>query len=92
MVTDRNQEVGGKENGTPQPQPGESSPPASDSSPAQGSAAESPSALPQFHDLPDMTAEQAAAILRAVENLERQQRRERAEKASAAKPRVEIDW
>jgi Ca-activated chloride channel family protein len=47
---------------------------------------------PQFHDLPDMTAEQAAAILRAVENLERQQRRERAEKQAAAKTQVEIDW
>ena len=32
--------------------------------------------LPQFEDQKDMTAEQAAAILQAVENLERQQRRE----------------
>ena len=49
--------------------------------------------LPQFKDLPDMTADQAAAILRAVENLERQQRRERAEKAAkAASAAVEVDW
>jgi Ca-activated chloride channel family protein len=52
-----------------------------------------PSALPQFRDLPDMTAEQAAALLRAVENLERQQRRERAAKAAkSASAAVEIDW
>ena len=49
--------------------------------------------LPQFKDLPDMTRDQAAAILRAVENLERQQRRERAEKAAkAASASVEVDW
>jgi Ca-activated chloride channel family protein len=52
-----------------------------------------PSALPQFRDLPDMTAEQAAAILRAVENLEREQRKERAAKAARARrATVEIDW
>jgi hypothetical protein len=39
-----------------------------------------------------MTAEQAAAILRAVEDLERQQRRERARRAAEQRARVEIDW
>lgn len=73
-----------------QPQP-------SEPRPTPGEAAQNPSgqgqrSLPQFHDLPDMTAEQAAAILRAVENLERQQRRERAAKQALAPAQVEIDW
>lgn len=34
--------------------------------------------LPDFEDQPDMTAEQAAAILEAVENLEREERRKQA--------------
>ncbi|HEX9800096.1 MAG TPA: hypothetical protein VGC00_08020 [Thermoanaerobaculia bacterium] len=72
---------------------GETSQHDADAAPASGSA---PSAgrrpLPQFRDLPDMTAEQAAAILRAVEDLERQQRRERARRAAEQRARVEIDW
>ncbi len=39
-----------------------------------------------------MTAEQAAAILQAVENLERQQRREQARALARAKTSVEKDW
>ncbi len=63
----------------------------------QGQQQQAPSAsgqspLPQFHDLPDMTAEQAAAILRAVENLERQQRLDKAAKDAGARAQVEIDW
>jgi len=38
----------------------------------------SKSPLPNFEEQPDMTAEQAAAILEAVENLEREQRRKQA--------------
>jgi Ca-activated chloride channel family protein len=74
-----------------EPSPGDSQPqpvPAAGNQPPQ----EGTKSLPQFHDLPDMTAEQAASILRAVENLERQQRRDRAEKEAAAKRQVEIDW
>ena len=48
--------------------------------------------LPQFEDQKDMTAEQAAAILQAVENLERQQRREQARALARAKTSVEKDW
>ena len=48
--------------------------------------------LPQFEDQKDMTAEQAAAILQAVENLERQQRREQARALARAKTTVEKDW
>lgn len=48
--------------------------------------------LQDFEDQPDMTAEEAAAILQAVENLERQQRREEAtERASNTSP-GEKDW
>jgi len=57
-----------------------------------GSQQDSKSPLPQFHDLPDMTAEQAAAILQAVDNLEKRQRREKALQAAAARADVEIDW
>jgi Ca-activated chloride channel homolog len=48
--------------------------------------------LPQFHDQPDMSAEQAAAILKAVENLERQQRRKEALKQAKANASQESDW
>lgn len=48
--------------------------------------------LPRFQDQKDMTAEQAAAILQAVENLERQQRREQALEQARAKADVEKDW
>lgn len=48
--------------------------------------------LPQFQDQQDMSAEQAAAILQAVENLERQQRRDQARAAARAKTSVEKDW
>jgi len=48
--------------------------------------------LPRFTDQKDMTAEQAAAILQAVENLEREQRREQAREQARAKTDVEKDW
>ena len=64
-------------------QPGESGPP-------QQRPQQNP--LPQFQNQKDMTAEQAAAILQAVENLERQQRREQARALARAKTSVEKDW
>ncbi len=85
-----------------QPTGGESrsAPPAPDEPGSQGggnsdepqssSGAQRP--LPQFRDQQDMTAEQAAAILQAVENLERQQRREQHEQRARSKARVEKDW
>lgn len=48
--------------------------------------------LPQFRDLPDMTAEEAAAILEAIENMEREQRRREALAAAALTPYREKDW
>ncbi len=48
--------------------------------------------LPNFEDQEDMTAEQAAAILEAVENLEREQRREQAAERLKARKTGERDW
>lgn len=48
--------------------------------------------LPDFEEQDDMTAEQAAALLQAVENLERRERRARAAEAAARSERAEKDW
>ncbi len=48
-------------------------------------------ALPDFRDQPDMSASQAAALLEAVENLERRERRAEAA-ARAGKKAAEEDW
>ncbi len=48
--------------------------------------------LPQFRDLPDMTAEEAAAILEAIENLEREERRQEAIEAAKKHRRGKKDW
>lgn len=60
------------------------------SPPGQQGQKEGP--LPQFKDLPDMDAQQAAAILEAIENLERSQRRQDAKKALKANVRGKKDW
>lgn len=48
--------------------------------------------LPRFEDQPDMTAEQAAALLEAVENLERRQRQERAAEQARRVSAEGKDW
>ncbi len=48
--------------------------------------------LPEFRDLPDMTAEEAAAILEAVENMERERRRKQAQEAAKKSARGKKDW
>jgi Ca-activated chloride channel family protein len=48
--------------------------------------------LPRFEDQPDMTAEQAAALLAAVENLERRQRQERAAERARRQTAQGKDW
>jgi Ca-activated chloride channel family protein len=58
--------------------------------PQQQQQKESP--LPQFEDLPDMTAEEAAAILEAIENMEREQRRQQAVEAAKAASGRKKDW
>lgn len=48
--------------------------------------------LPGFEDQPDMTAEQAAALLEAVENLERRQRQEQAAQQARRVSPEGKDW
>jgi Ca-activated chloride channel family protein len=68
-----------------------SGPPEADSPPRQNEPPQ-PEQTPRFRDQPDMTAEQAAALLQAVENLEKRQRRARALDAARGRRSVEIDW
>jgi hypothetical protein len=58
----------------------------------QGAGEGGPEALPRFRELPDMTAEQAAALLEAVENLERQQRRRAAAQGQRRRAETGEDW
>lgn len=61
----------------------------------QGSASEDGQRerpLPDFEDQEDMTAEQAAAILEAVESLEREQRRKQAAERSRRRAASGKDW
>ncbi len=48
--------------------------------------------LPQFRNQPDMSAQEAAALLQAVENLERQQRRKQAAERAQKRGAQEKDW
>lgn len=48
--------------------------------------------LPDFADQPDMSAEQAAAILEAVENLERDERRRQAAERARKQSKKGKDW
>lgn len=48
--------------------------------------------LPQFRNQPDMSAQEAAALLQAVENLERQQRRKQAAERAQQRGTREKDW
>lgn len=72
---------GNNEQQQPQPQPGDPPP-----QPPQEQR------LPNFQEQEDMSAEQAAAILEAVENLEREARRAEAAKRAAQRPGEERDW
>lgn len=72
-----------QEGGEPQePQPGQGEP-----QPQQGDPR-----LPEFEEQPDMTAQEAAAILEAVENLERRQRRLEAAQRARQTAGREKDW
>lgn len=48
--------------------------------------------LPNFRNQPDMTAQEAAALLQSVENLERQQRRKQAAERARQRATQEKDW
>ncbi len=58
--------------------------------PAQPGQGQQP--LPQFRNQKDMNAQEAAALLQAVENLERQQRRKQAAQRAAQRGAQEKDW
>jgi Ca-activated chloride channel family protein len=66
------------------PQPGQGQP----QKPGEGQDAR----LPQFHNQPDMNAQEAASVLSAVENLERQQRRDLAAKRARQQAAKGKDW
>ena len=66
------------------PQPGQGQP----LKPGEGQDAR----LPQFRNQPDMNAQEAAAVLSAVENLERQQRRDQAAHRARQQSAKGKDW
>jgi tetratricopeptide (TPR) repeat protein len=74
----------------PKPQPGP------DGRPQPGPRPKTPGAgddlLDRFREQPDMNAREAAAILRSVERLERQQRRAEAEQRARAGAAQDVDW
>ena len=74
----------------PQPDSGEEQPQSQPQPPEESE--QQPRPLPGFEDQPEMTAEEAAAILEAVENLERDQRRQQARESARRERREEKDW
>jgi len=79
----------------PEPGQGESGADSGHGTPPSEAARQSQSGrqeLPQFHDLPDMNAQQAAAILRAVDHLERSHRRARAAERARRQAAQDKDW
>lgn len=91
---DKNQQSQNPDPAQQKPDPNQKPPQPGEGDPQQGGQQAPPKdrPLPQFQDQKDMTAEQAAAILQAVENLERQQRRDQARALARAKTSVEKDW
>lgn len=71
----------------PRPQPGDE-----ERQPQQDPQRQRQSPLPRFRDLPDMSAEEAAAILEAIENMEREGRRNEALEAARRQRPGEKDW
>ena len=81
----------GPEQGAPREEQGlQGGEPSDNRSEAEARLEDSP--LLDFQDQPDMTAEEAAAILEAVENLERQQRRQEAAERARSNVRGGKDW
>lgn len=76
----------------PEPQPGNSSSGGAAQEGDKGPEPRRDAPLPDFRDQPGMSAEQAAALLDAVENLERQQRLDRARGRRSERAAVEKDW
>jgi Ca-activated chloride channel homolog len=93
----------GGNQGPPQKDPSRSNAPGQQDQPqgqgrpqGQGQQPQQPngqgSALPRFQNQPDMTAQEAASLLQAVENLERQQRRQQAAQRARQKAVRGKDW
>ncbi len=88
--------------GNPQQKPGNQSPGAQQQAqPQQGQGEQGQpqkpgegqdDRLPQFRNQPDMSAREAASVLAAVENLERQQRRDQAAKRARQRAARGKDW
>jgi Ca-activated chloride channel homolog len=76
----------------PQPQGEENSGQENSQGQPQTDQTQQDSPLPNFEDQPDMTAEQAAAILEAVENLEREQRQQQALERLKSRKKGDQDW
>ena len=94
---------GGEPGAGAEPTPGARAPapadePGAHRAPPAGRSPEGPATdsgrrgLRDFRDQPELDAEQAAALLAAVENLERQQRRTRAVERARARGSSEKDW
>ena len=77
--------------GASEPRPGSGAKPSESRPRPEGRSPLARRALPHFRNQPDMTASQAAALLEAVENLERRERRAEAT-ARADKKAGEEDW
>ena len=60
--------------------------------PRPGQGGQRDERLPQFQDQPEMSAREAASMLTAVENLERQQRRDQAAKRARQRAAKGKDW
>ncbi|MEO6192178.1 MAG: VWA domain-containing protein [Thermoanaerobaculia bacterium] len=81
------------------PQPGNQQPsaPQQGQQPQPGQGAQKPGEgqddrLPQFRNQPDMNGREAASVLSAVENMERQQRRDQAAKRARQRSAKGKDW
>lgn len=89
-----NQQGKGKSDENPQPPQGGQQPPQQrpGDQPRPGEDGERDDQLPQFRNQPEMSAREAASVLAAVENLERQQRRDQAAKRARQRAVRGKDW
>jgi Ca-activated chloride channel family protein len=87
---DRQQQPGASDPGR-SPQQGNSAQ-ASQGAPGQPNEMTRRQPLPGYTNQPEMSAAEAAAVLQAVENLERQQRREKAARLARQRAKLGKDW
>lgn len=90
-----NQQGQGKPGENPQPPRDGQQPPSPQQQgdqPRPGQGGERDERLPQFRNQPEMSGREAASVLSAVENLERQQRRDQAAKRARQRAARGKDW